>query len=145
MPALVNMRVGSSSGTTDDDGTNVWPCCFAKKSMNCWRISLAVGMRNFLARRLLSFTVIPSCRSAARAGTAGALAAFAKDHFTPAKVVAGHWCRRRFVVAKHVRVRTTVPAVTEHGLQIQRHVWILFRQRYRDARQALTQRDRIDL
>src|SRR6516225_1438257 len=45
MPALVNSNVGSSCGTTGDDGTAVWPCLITKKSMNCWRISLAVGIR----------------------------------------------------------------------------------------------------
>src|ERR1022692_4859193 len=44
MPALVNSSVGSSSGTTLEDGTKVWACFLTKKSMNCWRISLAVGM-----------------------------------------------------------------------------------------------------
>src|SRR6516165_8242914 len=44
MPALVNSSVGSSSGTTLLDGTNVWPCFLQKKSMNCWRISIEVGM-----------------------------------------------------------------------------------------------------
>src|SRR5882724_9089676 len=44
MPALVNSSVGSSSGTTLDDGTKVWPCFLQKKSMNCWRISVAVNM-----------------------------------------------------------------------------------------------------
>src|SRR5206468_2240905 len=48
MPALVNSSVGSSSGTTLDDGTAVWPCFFAKKSRNCWRISLDVGMSSCL-------------------------------------------------------------------------------------------------
>src|SRR3954466_5824942 len=38
IPALVNSSVGSSCGTTGDDGTNVWPCRWTKKSMNCWRI-----------------------------------------------------------------------------------------------------------
>src|SRR5437016_3549291 len=41
MPALVNKSVGSSCGTTGEDGTKVWPCLCTKKSMNCWRISLA--------------------------------------------------------------------------------------------------------
>src|SRR5438876_9125565 len=45
MPALVNNSVGSSCGTTGDDGTIV--CCFdRKRSRNCWRISFAVGMEN---------------------------------------------------------------------------------------------------
>src|SRR4051794_17083221 len=44
MPALVNSSVGSSSGTTLDDGTKVWPRFLTKKSMNCWRISFDVGM-----------------------------------------------------------------------------------------------------
>ena len=44
MPALANSSVGSSCGTTGDDGTNVCPCFLQKKSMNCWRISLADGM-----------------------------------------------------------------------------------------------------
>src|SRR3954452_10376301 len=38
MPAFVNSNVGSSCGTTGDDGTNVCPCRCTKKSMNCWRI-----------------------------------------------------------------------------------------------------------
>src|SRR3954451_17402138 len=42
MPALVNSSVGSSCGTTDELGTNVWPCFCTKKSMYCWRISLDV-------------------------------------------------------------------------------------------------------
>src|SRR5438552_16615676 len=45
IPALVNSSVGSSSGTTLDDGTAVWPCFCTKKSMNCCRISFAVSMR----------------------------------------------------------------------------------------------------
>src|SRR4051812_10956957 len=44
MPALVNSSVGASSGTTGDDGTKVCPCFLQKKSMNCWRISFAVGI-----------------------------------------------------------------------------------------------------
>src|SRR3954454_8991481 len=45
MPALVNSSVGSSSGTTGDDGTIA--CCFdVKKSRNCWRTSFAVGMED---------------------------------------------------------------------------------------------------
>src|SRR5438477_11288797 len=44
MPALVNSSVGSSSGTTLEDGTAVWPCFLTKKSRNCWRIWLAVNM-----------------------------------------------------------------------------------------------------
>src|SRR5450755_839695 len=44
MPALVNSNVGSSRGTTLDDGTAVWPCFLQKKSMNCWRISVEVSM-----------------------------------------------------------------------------------------------------
>src|SRR3954469_1180914 len=42
IPALVNSSVGSSCGTTGDDGTNVWPCRCTKKSMNCWRIRAEV-------------------------------------------------------------------------------------------------------
>src|SRR6266446_6182772 len=61
MPALVNSSVGSSSGTTLDDGTNVWPCFCTKKSMNCWRMSLADGiavgsLRNIENRTLEYFT-----------------------------------------------------------------------------------------
>src|SRR5438067_3444111 len=52
MPALVNSSVGSSSGTTLLDGTNVWPCFLTKKSMNCWRISLAVRMSRIRPRLL---------------------------------------------------------------------------------------------
>src|SRR5213078_1201712 len=44
MPALVNSSVGSSQGTTLDDGTAVWPCFWTKKSRNCWRISFALGI-----------------------------------------------------------------------------------------------------
>src|SRR5690348_5019555 len=44
MPALANSSVGSSCGTTLEDGTNVWPCFLTKKSRNCWRISFAVNM-----------------------------------------------------------------------------------------------------
>src|SRR5262249_17583353 len=46
MPAFADSHVGASWGTTGDDGTNVWPCFLTKKSMNCWRISLAVGIRD---------------------------------------------------------------------------------------------------
>src|SRR5215216_2122541 len=42
IPALVNSSVGSSCGTTGDDGTNVCPCDFTKKSMNCRRMSAEV-------------------------------------------------------------------------------------------------------
>ena len=35
IPALVNSSVGSSCGTTGELGTNVWPCFWQKKSMNC--------------------------------------------------------------------------------------------------------------
>src|SRR5262245_20997197 len=44
MPAFANSSVGSSCGTTLDDGTNVWPCFLTKKSMNCWRITFAVNI-----------------------------------------------------------------------------------------------------
>src|SRR5262245_47214051 len=44
MPAFANKSVGSSCGTTLDDGTNVWPCFLTKKSRNCWRISFAVNI-----------------------------------------------------------------------------------------------------
>src|SRR5438270_13042282 len=44
IPAFVNSSVGSSWGTTGLDGTNVCPCFLTKKSMNCWRISLAERM-----------------------------------------------------------------------------------------------------
>src|SRR5438477_2817864 len=44
IPALVNNSVGSSCGTTGLDGTNVCPCFWQKKSMNCWRISFDDGM-----------------------------------------------------------------------------------------------------
>src|SRR5580700_9459172 len=56
MPALAKSSVGSSSGTTGDDGTKVWPCFCTKKSMNCWRISLAVSM-------VYRFLVGPACRA----------------------------------------------------------------------------------
>src|SRR3954447_25996580 len=46
MPALVKSSVGSSCGTTGDDGTKGWPRFWQKKSMNCWRTSFAVGMEN---------------------------------------------------------------------------------------------------
>src|SRR4051812_3130586 len=42
MPALVNSRDGSSSGTVDELGTNVCPCRWVKNSMYCWRISFEV-------------------------------------------------------------------------------------------------------
>src|SRR5205823_4789362 len=45
MPAFVKSSVGSSSGTTGDDGTAVWPCFFTKKSMNSWRTWSAVRMK----------------------------------------------------------------------------------------------------
>src|SRR5438132_9666829 len=45
MPAFVKSSVGSSSGTTLDDGTAVWPCFSTKKSTNCRRMSLAVSMQ----------------------------------------------------------------------------------------------------
>src|SRR5690349_17769229 len=38
IPAFVNSSVGSSCGTTGELGTNVCPCRWTKKSMNCWRI-----------------------------------------------------------------------------------------------------------
>src|SRR4051812_27578343 len=43
MPALVNRSVGSSCGTTGEEGTKVcaWRC--TKKSMNCRRTSVEVG------------------------------------------------------------------------------------------------------
>src|SRR5262245_44917668 len=44
MPALAKSSVGSSCGTTGDDGTKVCPCFLQKKSMSCWRISFAVGI-----------------------------------------------------------------------------------------------------
>src|SRR5437588_2106136 len=44
MPALANSSVGSLSGTTGLDGTNVCPCFLQKKSRNCWRISDDEGM-----------------------------------------------------------------------------------------------------
>src|SRR5688500_7217773 len=44
IPALVNSSVGSSCGTTGDDGTNVWPCFSMKKSRNCCRICADVSM-----------------------------------------------------------------------------------------------------
>src|SRR5207249_6919381 len=44
IPALAKSSVGSSCGTTGDDGTNWWPCFLQKKSMNCWRISVEEGM-----------------------------------------------------------------------------------------------------
>jgi hypothetical protein len=43
MPALVNSSVGSSCGTTGEDGTKVWPAFFAKYSMNSRRIWLELG------------------------------------------------------------------------------------------------------
>src|SRR5262249_18165380 len=46
MPALVNISVGSSRGTTLAEGTAVWPCFLTKKSRNCWRVSLGVSMRD---------------------------------------------------------------------------------------------------
>src|SRR3954468_22993657 len=48
MPALVNSSVGSSRGTTLLDGTAVWPCFLTKKSINCWRMSLALSISNNL-------------------------------------------------------------------------------------------------
>ena len=53
MPALVKSNVGSSCGTTGDDGTKVCPCRCTKKSMNCWRISeeVMVAFAKNLARR----------------------------------------------------------------------------------------------
>src|SRR5436305_10818164 len=42
IPAFVKSSVGSSCGTTGELGTNVWPCFWTKKSMNCWRISWEV-------------------------------------------------------------------------------------------------------
>src|SRR3954468_21137699 len=44
IPALVNSSVGSSCGTTGDDGTKAWPCRCTKKSMYCWRICALVSM-----------------------------------------------------------------------------------------------------
>src|SRR5262245_23577199 len=51
MPALVNSSVGSSQGTTLDDGTAVWPCFWTKKSRNCWRMSFALGMSGSQIKR----------------------------------------------------------------------------------------------
>src|SRR5262249_17503585 len=51
MPALANSRVGSSSGTTGEDGTLGWPCFLQQKSMNCWRISFAVGISSSVVDR----------------------------------------------------------------------------------------------
>src|SRR5215471_15361901 len=48
MPAFVNSNVGSSRGTTLELGTKVWPCFSTKKSMKCWRISLALGITSSL-------------------------------------------------------------------------------------------------
>src|SRR6266478_5315148 len=50
MPALVKSRVGSSAGTTGDDGTNVWPYFFTKNWMNFLRISLAVHITSLRLR-----------------------------------------------------------------------------------------------
>src|SRR5262245_31543506 len=44
IPALANRSVGSSRGTTDEDGMFLCPCFLQKKSMNCWRISVEDGM-----------------------------------------------------------------------------------------------------
>src|SRR5438046_10254859 len=44
IPALVNSSVGSSCGTTGEEGTKVWPCFWMKKSRYCWRICAEVGM-----------------------------------------------------------------------------------------------------
>src|SRR3954465_14179233 len=53
MPAFVKSRPGES-GSSDDDGTIVWPC-LAKKSRNDWRISAEVmietGKRDDRGRR----------------------------------------------------------------------------------------------
>src|SRR3954466_11880606 len=43
MPALVKSNVGSSCGTTGEEGTKVWPWSLTKKSMNCRRISAEVA------------------------------------------------------------------------------------------------------
>src|SRR5438552_5718264 len=64
MPALVNSSVGSSCGTTGDDGTNVWPCFCTKKSMNCWRISAAVGVMVTQFRRVGTVPKATSVRGA---------------------------------------------------------------------------------
>src|SRR5262249_59454939 len=55
IPALAKSSVGSSCGTTGDDGTKVCPCFWQKKSMNCLRISFAVGISflNYCSRRVL--------------------------------------------------------------------------------------------
>src|ERR1700712_4909880 len=47
IPALVNSSVGSSCGTTELLGTNVWLCFLTKKSMYAWRISFEVMTRSF--------------------------------------------------------------------------------------------------
>src|SRR5512133_2382694 len=44
MPALVKSRVASPPGTSEEEGTKVWPLLI-KKSINCCRISAPV---NFL-------------------------------------------------------------------------------------------------
>src|SRR5947209_7163160 len=86
MPALVNSSVGSPSGTTGEDGTKVWPCFCTKKSMNCWRISLAVGItekthlrkgssrvRRLLRKRLLGGGIDLAEGDAVLPGDAGAV------------------------------------------------------------------------
>jgi hypothetical protein len=55
---LVNSNVGSSWGTNEDDGSDVWPLD-TKKSMKAWRMSETVEnfgavMRNSYGEWLLS-------------------------------------------------------------------------------------------
>jgi hypothetical protein len=49
MPALVNIRVGSFLGTSEDEATGWWPFA-AKKSMKCDRMSLTPLMNPLLTR-----------------------------------------------------------------------------------------------
>ena len=43
MPALVNSKVGSSAGTSEDEATCVWPF-ETKKSTKAWRICETVAV-----------------------------------------------------------------------------------------------------
>src|ERR1700722_13404037 len=66
MPALAKSSVGSSCGTTLEEGTKVWPCFLQKKSMNCWRISLADGILADLLGTMVKRKQIQSTKSEER-------------------------------------------------------------------------------
>src|SRR5437870_1567799 len=124
MPALAKSSVGSSSGTTGEDGTNVWPCFLQKKSMNCWRTSLALGMKNphkskpygrlwgFICRLRHAEHLVQ--RHAALAGHTGTIIVLRRKHgrlpFDPSQFAA-HLAPRRLN-----RVRFSMKLGSLHGI-----------------------------